>query len=180
MAAASTAAVPGTLSIERYLNTTYRPDVDYVDGYIEERNLGDTDHSKLQKRLIILLSLHEEEWKVVVMPEVRVKVSSTRFRIPDVCVVREGDADEPVVTAAPLVCLEVLSPDDSFAAMRRRSQDYLDMGVPEVWIFNPRTLKAYACTVDSMTEHATGVLRLAGTEIEVSIEEAFKPLKRKA
>jgi hypothetical protein len=46
MAAASTAAIPQFLSIEQYLNTDYRPDVDYVDGYIEERNVGETDHAK--------------------------------------------------------------------------------------------------------------------------------------
>jgi len=180
MAAASTAALPRFVSIEQYLNTTYRPDVDYVDGAIEERNLGDTDHAKLQKRLLLLLSLHEEKWGVEALPEARVQVSQTRFRVPDVCVVRTGDADEPIITAAPLVCLEVLSPDDSFAAMRRRAQDYFDMGVPEVWIFNSRTRTVYACTASSVTEHMTGMLRLAGTEVEISIEEAFKPLRQKS
>jgi Uma2 family endonuclease len=180
MAAASTTAVPRTLSIEQYLNTTYRPDVDYVDGYIEERNLGDTDHAKLQTRLAVLLSLKEEEWGIEAMTEVRVQVSPTRFRIPDVCVVREGGADDPIVSEAPLLCVEVLSPGDSVAAMRRRAQDYFTMGVPKVWIFDPQTRVAYACATDSMTEHAEGLLRLEGTEIEVSIEEAFKPLKRKA
>ncbi len=117
---------------------------------------------------------------VEALPEARVQVSQTRFRVPDVCVVRTGDADEPIITAAPLVCLEVLSPDDSFAAMRRRAQDYFDMGVPEVWIFNSRTRTVYACTASSVTEHMTGMLRLAGTEVEISIEEAFKPLRQKS
>jgi Uma2 family endonuclease len=179
MAAASTTAVPGTLSIKQYLNTTYRPDVDYVDGYIEERNLGETDHAKLQTRLAVLLSLKEEEWGIVAMTEVRVQVSPTRFRIPDVCVVREGGADDPIVTEAPLLCIEVLSPRDNVAAMRRRSQDYFDMGVPAVWIFDPETRVAYACTSDLMIEHTEGLLRLEGTKIEIFIEEAFKPLKRK-
>ena len=43
MAAANPPTVPTLLSIDQYLNTTYRPDVDFVDGYIEERNLGETD-----------------------------------------------------------------------------------------------------------------------------------------
>nr|WP_263374191.1 Uma2 family endonuclease [Granulicella aggregans] len=88
MAAASTTQVPGLLSIEQYLNTTYRPDVDYVDGAIEERNLGDTDHSKLQGELYFLLRSRQRAWSVLILPKVRVQVSPTRFRIPDVCVVR--------------------------------------------------------------------------------------------
>ena len=33
------------ISVEEYLNTTYRPDVEYVDGEIQERNLGEFDHA---------------------------------------------------------------------------------------------------------------------------------------
>ena len=180
MAAASTATAPRLLSIDQYLNTDYRPDVDFVDGYIEERNLGETDHAKLQTRLSILLGLNEEAWGIEVIAEVRVQVSPTRFRVPDVCVVREGGADEPIVTEAPLLCIEVLSPRDSLPAMRRRSQDYFDMGVSEVWIFDPQTRVAYVCTTESMTERTEGILRLAGTKVELSIAEIFKPLKRKS
>ena len=114
------------------------------------------------------------------MTEVRVQVSPTRFRIPDVCVVREGGADEPIVKLPPLLCLEVLSPRDSIAPMRRRTQDYFEMGVPEVWIFDPQNRIVYICTIDSMTERTEGILRLAGTEVELSIAEVFKPLKRES
>ena len=180
MAAASAATVPTFISIEEYLNTTYRPDVDYIDGYIEERNLGETDHATLQTRLAVLLCRNEEEWGTLAMTEVRVQVSPTRFRIPDICVVREGGADEPIVTEAPLLCLEVLSPRDSAPSMRRRAQDYFDMGVPEVWIFDPQARTAYVCTAESMAEQTEGILRLTGSKVELSIAEIFKPLKRKS
>src|SRR5436190_963738 len=39
----------GTLmSVNDYLSTTFRPDCEYVDGVIVERNLGEKDHSTLQ------------------------------------------------------------------------------------------------------------------------------------
>lgn len=44
-------AVPNlapTVSIEEYLNTAYHPDCDYVDGRLEERNLGQRTHARLQ------------------------------------------------------------------------------------------------------------------------------------
>ena len=36
------------ISVEEYLNTSYDPDVEYVDGVLEERNVGDWLHSLVQ------------------------------------------------------------------------------------------------------------------------------------
>lgn len=35
------ATTPTLLSIEEYLRSSYHPDADFVDGEIEERNLGE-------------------------------------------------------------------------------------------------------------------------------------------
>ena len=176
MAAANIATLPPFLSIAEYLNTDYEPDADYVDGVIEERNVGETDHSKVQGQLYFLLRIHEEAWRILPLPEVRVQVAPTRFRVPDVCVAREGGADEPIVTHPPLLCLEVLSPGDSVARTRRRAQDFFDMGVPEVWIFDPQKRIVYICTTGSTTEQTEGILRLAGTAIELSIADESSTL----
>jgi Uma2 family endonuclease len=167
------------ISIEEYLGSDYEPDVDYVDGRIEERNAGETDYAKLQGQLHFLLRLHAEDWHLLALPEVRVQVSPTRFRVPDVCVVQKEDAEKPIITEAPLLCLEVLSPGQSLSAIRKRAQDFFNMGVPEVWVFDPQTQTVYVCLPDSMTEHKEGVLRLAGTPIELSLAEVFRALKRK-
>jgi hypothetical protein len=36
------------VSLKEYLNTSYRPDCDYLDGELLERNVGEVDHSRLQ------------------------------------------------------------------------------------------------------------------------------------
>ena len=36
------------VSVEEYLNSDYQPDCDYVDGVLEERNLGEYNHGRLQ------------------------------------------------------------------------------------------------------------------------------------
>jgi hypothetical protein len=43
------------ISVEEYLRTSYRPDCDYVDGEVLERNVGERDHSKLQREFILYL-----------------------------------------------------------------------------------------------------------------------------
>ena len=41
---ATHAAIP----LSEYLATSYRPDRDYVDGELQERNLGEREHALLQ------------------------------------------------------------------------------------------------------------------------------------
>jgi hypothetical protein len=44
-------ATGSLVSVHEYLSTSYRPDCDYVDGVVLERNLGETDHSLLQMEI---------------------------------------------------------------------------------------------------------------------------------
>ena len=44
------------VSVEQYLSSVYEPDCDYVDGELEDRNVGEKDHSKLQFRVQMPLS----------------------------------------------------------------------------------------------------------------------------
>jgi Uma2 family endonuclease len=167
------------ISVEEYLNTSYRPDVEYVDGEIQERNLGEFDHADLQLALGSLLRVRQQEWAIRVVVEIRVQVAQTRFRVPDVCVLAAGFEREQIIRRAPLLCIEILSPEDRLNAVRKRVQDFLDMGVAEVWIFNPETRTAYVCSGDlntPMTELQGGTLRLAGTAIEIAVAEVFATL----
>src|SRR5437016_10905075 len=44
---------PWLVSISEYLSTSYDPDCDYVDGVIEERNLGENNHADLQTTIAV-------------------------------------------------------------------------------------------------------------------------------
>ncbi len=159
-----------------YLGSTYRPDVDYVDGRLEERNLGDFDHADVQLSLGSFLRVRQAAWGVRVLSEVRVQVAPTRFRIPDLCVLPADTVRNPVVLHAPVLCVEVLSPRDTVTAMRRRVQDFLNMGVPAIWILDPQTRTAYVCVGEEMREQRDGSLRVEGTAIEVEVGEIFATL----
>ena len=81
----STAAL---VSLQEYLTTTYRPDCDYVDGVLYERNVGQKEHSKLQAALIVWFYSRRAELRLAVFPEQRIQVGTRRYRIPDVCLDR--------------------------------------------------------------------------------------------
>jgi Uma2 family endonuclease len=167
-------AVATQISAEDYLKTTYRPDCDYVDGEVLERNFGERDHSRPQMRLIMFFGAREKEWRIVVMPEQRVQVKPHRFRIPDVCVVREDDPDDPIVHVPPLICIEILSKDDTFKSVTERLDDYHAMGVPNIWVIEPHAKRGYAYTADGFLEAKDGVLRAADSEIAVPLAGIFE------
>ena len=71
-----------TVSISEYLDTSYRPDCDYLDGEILERNVGELEHSRLQTLLSIFLGNREKQWDIIVLTEQRVQVKATAFASP--------------------------------------------------------------------------------------------------
>jgi len=121
------------VSIEEYLASSYRPDRDYVDGVVEERNLGEHDHSDLQTAIAIYFGSRQKELGVHVVVEQRVQVKPTRIRIPDVCILAGGRPKEQIFSKPPLACIEILSPEDRLSRLRDRVNDYLTFGAGYVW-----------------------------------------------
>ena len=105
---AATAVVP-FVSVEEYLHSDPQPDVDYVDGVLEERNLGEVDHADLESELITIFRVNRDRWNIKSFTEARVQVSPTRYRIPDVCVMPPTWERTKIVRDAPLLCVEVKS-----------------------------------------------------------------------
>lgn len=164
----------GTLiRVSEYLSTSYRPDCDYVDGEILQRNLGEYDHAKLQKKLILHFGNREKQLGIHVFPAQRVHVSRTRLRVPDICVVTGAEPDEQIFTKPPLLCIEILSPEDTMTRMLERIGDYLTFGVAHVWVLDPGTERAYDCTATGMREVKDGELRTENPQIAVPLAEIF-------
>ena len=169
----ATAAVTTRMSVEEYLRTPFRPDVDFVDGVIEERNVGEFDHARLQGILLRLLGEMEETWNVYVSPELRVQVSEARFRVPDVCVTDARQQIEQIPRRPPLLCVEVLSPEDRLPRVLERAKDFHRMGVATVWIFDPETRKVWVSGAEGAREWVSGQLTVPGTMIALDPAVAF-------
>ncbi len=159
---------PTAVSLEEYLRTDYSPDVDYVDGEIEVRNWGEWEHARLQALILRYLMEREKRFSFIAVPEQRVQVAVGRFRVPDIAVVRSRPL-KAFITDPPLLCIEILSPQDTLQRVRRRIHDYLDLGVPCVWIVDPNDQRAEIWTPEGMREIRDGVLT-AG-EITVPLAE---------
>lgn len=166
------------VSVREYLTTSYRPDSDYVDGRIEERNVGEYDHSYLQAMLTHLFMNHQEEWGVRPLPDVRVQVKATRYRVPDVTVLRSGAPREQILTHPPLLVIEILSPEDRLSRMTERMDEYLDFGIENIWIIDPARRLAYRVTKAGFELAPTGEITVPETPIRVVLSELFAELDR--
>jgi hypothetical protein len=72
------------IPLSEYLITSFRPDREYVDCVLVERNAGKNEHSRLQSLLAGWFGSQEDQWQVASLTGCRVQVSPTRVRIPDV------------------------------------------------------------------------------------------------
>ena len=167
----STAAL---VSLQEYLTTTYRPDCDYVDGELIERNVGQKDHGKLQRGLLAWFGQRRRALNVDAFPEQRIAVGPHRYRIPDVCVTPLPEPDEQVFTTPPYICIEVLSPDDTLLSLQQRFDDYLKMGVPNVWAIDPASRRAWSITPAGHFEALDGILRTSDGRIAMPLADLFE------
>ena len=78
------------------------------------------------------------------------QVAARTFRVPDICVIAADDLPDRFVTIAPLLCIEVLSPEDTYSRTQVKCRDYLAFGVAEVWVVDPEQK-----TVQIMTSEKT-------------------------
>ena len=125
------------------------------------------------KRLLApIYSRAARNWDITVLVEQRVQVSATRFRIPDICVIRGPKPVEQILTKPPFICIEILSPEDRWPRIQERIDDYLAMGVPYVWVLDPRTKTAYSATPSERTQQVTtGVLKTHNPSVELPLSE---------
>lgn len=164
--------MPTTLhvSLEEYLNTDYEPDCDYVDGVLEERNVGEKKHGRTQGRLYTWLVSKAPDHGYEVLLEQRIQISHSRVRIPDICLVPEN-ADE-VVREPPALWVEILSPEDRFSRVQTRLKDCLRFGVPTIWIIDPYSREAWVLTPETLiTQVEDGILRCANPNLEVALSD---------
>ena len=163
------------VTIEQYLGTSYRPDLEFIDGELKEKPVVQWAHGRLQMLIGVWFGAHEDEWQVIVAAEVRTKVSASRVRLPDVVVVPAGPQPE-VLIEPPLIVIEILSPDDRYTEMERRAQDYRRMGIPNIWLIDPESRTARTCRDNAWIE--TTRFSVEGSEIYLDVTALFAQLDK--
>jgi len=137
---------------EEYLRASYRPDAEYIDGEIQERNVGEIEHSDMITAVMEWFLQHKREWQILVRADVRVQITPTRFRVPDVSICAASSTDRRIVTTPPLLVIEVLSPEDRIDRYQQRISDYRSMGIRGIWVLDPETRRGWDCSTGNWME----------------------------
>ena len=132
---------PAYMSVDEYLHSDFEPDCDYVEGALEDRNVGKRPHSETQRAL--LFALHRPKDCVYAYPEQRLRLTSTRYRVPDVCVYLDSRPAEDIFAAPPFLCIEILSDEDRPGRLLRKLNDYVQFGVRHIWVLDPWSREAF-------------------------------------
>ena len=133
----ASATQPAHVPLDVYLKSSFEPDAEYVDGVIEERPMGEYDHSSWQHAIELWFSQHAQKWAIRVRPELRVQVAKNRFRVPDVTVLDRNLPIEQIITHPPIAVFEVLSPEDLLNRMMTKLSDYERMGIKTIVVLDP-------------------------------------------
>jgi Uma2 family endonuclease len=167
-------ATSAAVSIEEYLSTVYEPDMDYVDGELEDRHVGRYEHSSVQQMILLWFYRKAKEWRIRSVIEQRTRVAATKFRVPDVSVFSRDLPVEQVFTRPQLIAIEVLSPEDRHARMDKKIRNYIDFGVNHIWVVDPSARVGWDCSDGNWVRQER--FAAANSPIYLSLPELFAEL----
>jgi Uma2 family endonuclease len=162
------------MDVEEYLRTSFDgSDCEYLDGEIVERNMGEIPHAYLQAKLSRLLWQLYSQLGIFVLTEIRIQITSRRFRVADVAVWRDSNIGTGIPTVTPFLVIEILSPEDRMVRMLPKIQGYLSIGVEWVWVIDPDEKSALSYSQTNPAGAVCDVLRTENPAIEIPLSRAF-------
>jgi Uma2 family endonuclease len=167
-------AAAGLVSLDEYLHTVYEPECEYVDGALIERNAGAWNHGEMIGVLVAYLAKNKRKWNVHVLPILRIRVTPTCVRVPDVSVFPRGGQIEQIPSHPPLVWIEILDSEDDWAALQTKFHDVFAMGVAHVWVFDPEERQVFDCTREG--RRLVSEETLVAPPVSINLRELFAEL----
>jgi Uma2 family endonuclease len=159
--------------IEEYLYTAYSPDREFVDGAVVERHVGEKPHSWTQGN--VYYSLRSRYPQLFIWLEQRVRTTTNRYRIPDVCVTAQEPSTDVLETPPP-ICIEILSRHDEMSDVLEKLEEYAAAGVRYIWVVDPRRKKAFFYD-GGLREATSGVLVTADAPVvELPLADVFREI----
>lgn len=139
-----------------------KPYLEYVDGVVLQKTTPNEDHAILVGELIIEIGLYVRRNGGKVGPENRVRMpDGSGFRLPDSSF--WGPGRPRANGAPPSLAIEVRSPDQTMAELRRKCRSFRENGVDACWLMDPvgRTVEVSEGDLDAHPLPADGALECA-------------------
>lgn len=168
-------AATTVLSLEEYLQTSFSPAFEYVEGQLEERNMGSYEHARLQLLIGAWFAQMGKGWNVQGVTGQRTRTLQSNVLIPDIALLPKGPQPR-VIDQPPILAVEILSPEDRYTELTLKIRQYLDWGVAAVWVIDPETPVGQIWTAPYVCKSDT-TLVVEGTPIYLELPVLFESLK---
>jgi Uma2 family endonuclease len=133
------ASIAPVVALEEYLNTSYEPDREFVDGVLVEPKMGTPSHGKLQGIVVSCLRQFRKSHRIAAFTDTRLRVTARGgHRLPDVMAVETPYRSGKVIADVPTVIVEIKSPDDTFDDVFDKLFEYEALGTPNISPDGPR------------------------------------------
>jgi len=165
--------LPEYLTLAQYSHVVFRPDAHFIDGQIIPRNLGDRIHGTVVGALIGSLHPACKTHGLTACTSLRLQISPSRIRVCDFTVLEPNAPHEQVPTIPPLLCIEVLAPEQSPEEELDTLADYHAMAVPNIWLIDPIRRAAFTFNASGLHEADPTHLTIPNTPMRLDLTEAF-------
>lgn len=166
--------------VAEYLNTSYRPDLEYVDGVLMERSSRTILQALLQASLCHYFAAFEIGCRFVVLPRVRTEiVRFSEYRLPDVQLCAVPGPSGRIMDAVPMAVIEIFSPADTMSEMLERFRDYAAIGTPYIIQLDPENCIARRFDKGSLIETEFTALEIGDRKISFDSKAIFETLRAK-
>jgi Uma2 family endonuclease len=163
------ASTSTSMSVEEYLKYSSKPNAEYIDGELRPKSMATGLHGLIQTLSVVLLRRQGVDART----EVTLRLSATRFLIPDV--IADHSIPDTYPTEPVMLCVEILSPEDRLGAAFLKCEEYHAWGVPYCWVIDPvkQTGWEYDAKCDPVKVETGGTLR-AGN-LSICLSDLFSP-----
>jgi Uma2 family endonuclease len=162
------------MGVDEYLRTSFDgPDCEYLDGEVVERNMGEMPHADVQYTLGRLLWPFRLRLGIRILPEIRIQISPTRYRVADLAVWRDDNIGDRIPTVPPFLAIEILSPEDRMVRVHPKTAEYFSIGVEWIWLIDPIEKSAICYSQRNPTGTLSEVLWTENPAIEIPLAAAL-------
>jgi len=166
-------AVGSRVSLSEYFSACFDGECELVDGALRPKPMGTRDHSRVQGRIYSALLRFEQAGKGEAFVELSLRLDETVL-IPDIVFTRPGQIPDQynVFDTPPLLCVEVISPSQSFGDLYNKCLGYLRWGVSYCWIVDPIKRVGWQLGPDEVPHERSAQDFLEAGEIKIPLSVA--------
>lgn len=151
------------MSEEDYLSLPdEKPALEYIDGVVIQKPMGDEERGVLAGEFIILLGAYRNHNGGRVGPEIRAKFPESNYRLPDVSYYARGQRFGAQLP--PSLAIEIRSEGQTRNELRAKCRFFRANGVDECWLVDPRLR-----TVEQFSSEGEFILGADQTLISVAL-----------